>query len=137
MLPTLVRALPRSQPPVGLDMSSLTEEAIRRWQFDSFRYSAYQYELDCLVKDRDGCLRTASRTEREKLLGYPRDHTYMAQAAGSQHWSGKMPDAKCLELPFERQLRHLIKLYSAGIDVAVWALVVSNNDTPCATPNVS
>eukprot|EP00971_Amphidinium_carterae_P327474 6458863-Amphidinium_carterae.1 len=100
MLPTLVRALPRSQPAVGMDVSSLTEEAIGRRRMDFFRYPAYQSELDCLVRDCDGCLRTPSSTEREKLLGYPRDHTYGATSRQSAlDRSGKMPDVKCLELP--------------------------------------
>eukprot|EP00971_Amphidinium_carterae_P268257 5322298-Amphidinium_carterae.1 len=108
MLPTLVRALPRSQPPVGLDVSSLTEEAIGRWRLDSFRYPAYQYELNCLVKDRDGCLRTPSSTEREKLLGYRRDHTY---GATSRQSALQREDARCQVLGVAAQVPVLMWLF--------------------------
>eukprot|EP00971_Amphidinium_carterae_P057157 1130142-Amphidinium_carterae.1 len=74
---------------------------------DMFRYPAYQYEADCLIRDRDGSLRPPSSTEREKLLGYPRDHTY---AVTSRHLAVAREDCRCQVLGVAAQVPMLMWL---------------------------
>eukprot|EP00971_Amphidinium_carterae_P339908 6477976-Amphidinium_carterae.1 len=108
MLPTIVRALPRSQPGVGMNVEGLSDEAIGRWRLDMFRYPAYQYEQDCLVKERDGSLRPPSSTEREMLLGYPRDHTYPVI---SRRLAVEREDCRCQVLGVSPQVPMLMWLF--------------------------
>eukprot|EP00971_Amphidinium_carterae_P281047 5580396-Amphidinium_carterae.1 len=57
--------------------ASASAEAIGRWRLPLLKISSLPiYEEACLIKEQDGSLQPPSSTERKKMLGCPRDHTY-------------------------------------------------------------
>lgn len=81
-LPTFVRAIPRTSPPprpAGLEQCD--EEARHRWERDEFRFAPYQYQWKYGMIEK-GIWRVPSSTERERLLGFPVDHTRTALKTG-------------------------------------------------------
>ena len=68
-LPTLTRALPRSNSPKQpAGIASASAEAIHRWQGDRHRFQVYQYEDAHLIWKPDGTWRLPSLTERERAM---------------------------------------------------------------------
>ena len=74
-LPTFTRSIPRVRPPPSpAGIRHTPQEAVERWQLDSFRFPPYTYKTEfCL---HDGVhLRVAGPTEREILMGFLPSHT--------------------------------------------------------------
>ena len=75
-LPTFTRAIVRKKPPpdpAGLKTAS--QEALSRWQQDSYRFPPYVYEEKFLLTGEDGTLRKIPADSKELLMGFKRNHT--------------------------------------------------------------
>ena len=88
VLPTCMKAIPRSQPPPQpAGLSRCSEDTVARWESDSYRYPPYQYKPQFLFWQGDAW-RLASSAEREKLLGYGAEHTALCLSASQQKQVG-------------------------------------------------
>eukprot|EP00438_Fugacium_kawagutii_P014128 Skav213974 [mRNA] locus=scaffold2200:265560:270087:+ [translate_table: standard] len=75
-LPTFTTARPRSAPgykPAGLHQCQEYEQ--RRWRDDAFRFPPYQYKDSNCLRDKHGSFRLPSISEREVIMGFPKDYT--------------------------------------------------------------
>eukprot|EP00438_Fugacium_kawagutii_P033212 Skav210557 [mRNA] locus=scaffold2699:145044:159460:- [translate_table: standard] len=87
-LPTFTTARPREFPgrrPAGLNKLNALE--YQHWQQDSYRFPPYQYQSKYLVT-KGGETRLVSITEREVIMGFPKDYTIQCltkQHHGSQY----------------------------------------------------
>eukprot|EP00435_Cladocopium_sp_Y103_P000588 s1856_g1.t1 len=83
--PTFTTSRPRNKPgykPAGIAHCSPAEKA--RWQQDSFRFPPYQYK-DCFtLVNKQGAHRIPDITEREVLMGFPRDYTMNSRVKNLQ-----------------------------------------------------
>ena len=78
-LPTLTRAVEKLRPPRDpAGINRLRPHEIERWRADRFAQPAYQYADSNCITGADGVLRQPSSTEREQLMGFPKDHTIPA-----------------------------------------------------------
>ena len=74
--PTFTTSRPRNEPgfkPAGLKQCSLEE--IQMWKGDSHRFPPYQYQTKFLVQNKAGHKRLPNITEREVIMGFPKDYT--------------------------------------------------------------
>ena len=74
--PTFTTSRPRALPgrrPAGL--AQCTQEEIRRWELDSYRYPPYQYARRNLLGGRSGEVRLPSIEEKEFIMGFPVGYT--------------------------------------------------------------
>ena len=74
--PTFTTSRPRPEPgykPAGIKQCSLAE--LRRWKSDQHRFPPYQYQDVFCVQNKQGEKRLLSITERETMMGFPKDYT--------------------------------------------------------------
>eukprot|EP00971_Amphidinium_carterae_P156567 3103546-Amphidinium_carterae.1 len=71
-MPTLTRPCRRKSPPKN--WTEVDGDCFARWREDGFRYPAYQYHEECMIKD-SGTLRPCLADERELLQGLEQDYT--------------------------------------------------------------
>ena len=83
MLPTFVAPKVRVRPPPDpAGIHTCNEQALQRWQGDAYRFPPYQYRLDSgLVSDDNRSWRYASSQERELLLNFRLDHTFLSMSS--------------------------------------------------------
>ena len=87
VLPTAMKAIRRQAPPpdpAGLDRCN--DDAIARWQSDSFRFPPYHYQ-ERFVMWRQDRWRLANSSEKELLLGYGWEHTKLCFSASKMKQS--------------------------------------------------
>ena len=74
--PTFTTSRPRPEPgfkPAGLKHCTIEEAT--RWRNDAHRFPPYQYQGKFLVQNRRDEKRLVSITEREVMMGFPKDYT--------------------------------------------------------------
>jgi len=82
-LPTFVRAIPRdSPPPAPAGIKECDGPALQRWEADRFRFAPYQYLYKHgMIKGNEW--RYPNSVERERLMGFPENHTRTAVSTGT------------------------------------------------------
>ena len=74
--PTFTTSRPRAKAgykPAGLTACGAHERA--RWEADSFRFPPYQYKDEHCVQNKHGVKRLLNATEREVIMGFPKNYT--------------------------------------------------------------
>jgi len=96
--PTFTRAIPRPRPPKApAGLASTSEEGLRRWREDGYRYPPYTYERDYMIEEEDGHLRPLKACEREVLMGFKKGHTMdlARKPPESPEETQKLEDQRC------------------------------------------
>ena len=82
ILPTAMKAIPRSRPPVGpAGIERCDWETLQRYEADEFRFPPYQYKQKFIFYSPSGKWRLITSDEKELLLGYGWQHTSMCFSA--------------------------------------------------------
>lgn len=83
--PTFTTARPREKAgykPAGLRQCE--PDAIERWQADQLRFPPYQYRRQFTLQNKHGETRIPDISEREVIMGFPRDYTMQCMPKAAQ-----------------------------------------------------
>eukprot|EP00435_Cladocopium_sp_Y103_P039833 s1161_g10.t1 len=83
--PTFTTSRPRQSPgykPAGIRQCE--EHELARWRKDQFRFPPYQYQDKHCLQNRKGEVRLPNISEREVIMGFPKDYTQNCVSKGDQ-----------------------------------------------------